>query len=89
MVVCLFLPFFFALYQAKCAALGILLKKEEDPFTFGARNGLLTSQKPGHNQLIFFLLVRELFYSSETFSFLSRKALLFSKFLFFKDYVTP
>ncbi|RGZ11309.1 hypothetical protein DXA06_17615 [Bacteroides ovatus] len=58
-------------------------KKEEGSFNFGYETGFKL-QKPGHNTSAYiFFLIRELFYSSETFSFLSG-ALLFSKFLFFQ-----
>ncbi|RGE79979.1 hypothetical protein DXA11_15875 [Bacteroides sp. AM56-10ce] len=58
-------------------------KKEEGSFNFGHETGFKL-QKPGHNTSAYiFFLIRELFYSSETFSFLSG-ALLFSKFLFFQ-----
>ena len=62
----LFCPLF-ALYRAKCGCADISYKKEEDSFNFGHETGFKL-QKPGHNTSAYiFFLIRELFYSSETF----------------------
>ena len=63
-------------------------KKEEGSFNFGHETGFKL-QKPGHNTSAYiFFLIRELFYSSETFSFLSGSSALFEVSVFSKI-ITP
>ena len=63
-------------------------KKEEGSFNFGHETGFKL-QKPGHNTSAYiFFLIRELFYSSETFSFLSGSSALFEVSAFSKI-ITP
>ena len=63
-------------------------KKEEWSPNFGHETGLKL-QKPGHNTSAYiFFLIRELFYSSETFSFLSGSSALFEVSVFSKI-ITP
>ena len=63
-------------------------KKEEGSFNFGYETGFKL-QKPGHNTSAYiFFLIRELFYSSDTFYFLSGSSALFEVSVFSKI-ITP
>jgi hypothetical protein len=79
----LFLPF-----TRRNAVALVSYKKEEGSFNFGHETGFKL-QKPGHNTSAYiFFLIRELFYSSETFSFLSGSSALFEVSVFSKI-ITP
>jgi hypothetical protein len=82
----LFCPLF-ALYQAKCGCAD-LIRKRRDLSILGTKRALNYKSRGIIPRLIFFLLVRELFYSSETFSFLSGSSALFEVSVFSKI-ITP
>lgn len=79
----LFLPF----TRRNAVALA-LVRKRRDLSILGTKRALNYKSRGIIPRLIFFLLVRELFYSSETFSFLSGSSALFEVSVFSKI-ITP
>ena len=84
----LFLPFFCPL-PGEMRLHWHLVRKRRDLSILGTKRALNYKSRGIIPRLIFFLLVRELFYSSETFSFLSGSSALFEVSVFSKIILVP